>query len=137
MVFGEISVKTKTRTEFVDVTAQVQSWVRDEHCQEGQLVLYVPHTTAGITVNENADPDVRRDLLFGFERVFPEGGGWRHAEGNSDAHLKSSTLGVSLTLIVHQGRICLGRWQSLYLFEGDGPRSRRLLLSFLGTGGDV
>jgi len=137
VVFGKISVKTKTRTEFVDVTRQVESWLAGQDCREGQLVLFVPHTTAGITVNENADPDVRKDLLSGLATVFPERGGWRHAEGNSDAHLKSSALGVSLTLIVRQGRLCLGRWQSIYLFEGDGARSRRLLLSFVGTGGDV
>jgi len=132
VICGEIQVKTRQRCDLVDVTQQVQSWLEERILREGHLLLFVPHTTAGITINENADPDVRSDLLSGFGTVYPAHAGWRHAEGNSDAHLKSSTVGVSLTLIVRQGRICLGTWQSLYFFEGDGPRTRKMLLSFMG-----
>jgi secondary thiamine-phosphate synthase enzyme len=117
-------VRTSRREEFVDVTAMVAEAVRDSSIAEGIVVVSSPHTTAGITVNENADPDVVRDLLHGLEALAPRNGDWRHFEGNSDAHLKTGLLGISATLPVRGGQVALGTWQAVYFAEFDGPRSR-------------
>jgi secondary thiamine-phosphate synthase enzyme len=95
-----------------------------------------PHTTAGITINENADPDVVRDILMGLERLFPREGGWRHSEGNSDAHLKTALVGSSATLPIENGRVALGTWQAIYLAEFDGPRTRKVIVTVLPGVGD-
>jgi secondary thiamine-phosphate synthase enzyme len=108
----------------IDVTDRVAEAVRASGIAEGLAVVSSPHTTAGITVNENADPDVARDLLHGLERLFPRHGEWRHAEGNSDAHLKTALVGTSATLPVAGGRLALGTWQAVYFAEFDGPRNR-------------
>ena len=109
----------------IDITGQVQRIVTQEEVLEGLAVVYAAHTTAGITINENADPDVTKDLLRRLDEIFP----WdmatdRHGEGNSAAHLKASMVGASQTLIIHKGRLLLGRWQGIYFCEFDGPRSR-------------
>ena len=118
-------VSTERREQFVDVTARIAEAVADSGVAEGIVVVSSPHTTAGITVNENADPDVQRDLLHGLEALAPRRGEWRHFEGNSDAHLKTALVGVSVTLPVRGGRPALGTWQAVYFAEFDGPRSRR------------
>jgi len=119
-------VHTSQRETFVDITAQVAQAVSASGVADGVVVVSCQHTTAAITVNENADPDVVRDLAAGLARLCPRDAGWRHAEGNSDAHLKSSLLGMSATLPVEGGRIALGTWQGIYFAEFDGPRTRRV-----------
>ncbi len=113
------------RMEMSDITRQIKEDLKETNIQEGIIVVYTPHTTAGITINENADSDVVRDMLNGFERAFPtQHKDYRHFEGNSHAHMKSTIFGPSQTLIVSQGHIILGIWQSVYLCEFDGPRNR-------------
>jgi len=124
----QIEVKTTKRREFVDVTEQVRQVVSKSLVSEGTCVLWVPHTTAAVTVNENADPDVQRDMLFGTERFVPAHDGYHHQEGNSDAHILSSLFGPSLTLIISEGELVLGTWQGIYFCEFDGARHRRLLV---------
>ena len=123
---GHLSVSTRKRAEFVDITAQVQRAVRDAGVAAGTCIVCVPHTTAGITINENADPDVRRDIIAQLERMVPRQGAYRHMEGNADAHIKASLLGFSVTLPVEDGTLVLGTWQGIFFCEFDGPRSRRV-----------
>ncbi len=111
---------------FTNVTATVEHALAESGVQNGLCVVYCPHTTAGITVNENTDPDVVHDLLLGLSRAFPDRPEFRHAEGNSTAHLKASCVGASVTLIVRDGRLVLGTWQGVYFCEFDGPRARQL-----------
>jgi secondary thiamine-phosphate synthase enzyme len=113
------------REGFVDVTARVREAASVSGVSDGVAVVYCPHTTAGITINENADPDVTRDLLLGLDRAFPDRAEFRHMEGNSAAHLKASCVGSSVTVIIEGGRLVLGTWQGVYFCEFDGPRSRR------------
>jgi secondary thiamine-phosphate synthase enzyme len=124
-------VETTQREEFCDVTATVADAVAASGVSDGVVVVSSPHTTAGVTVNENADPDVTRDLVSGLARIFPRDGGWRHYEGNSDGHLKTALVGASATLPVRNGRIALGTWQAIYLAEFDGPRIRTLDVTVL------
>ena len=113
------------RMQMADITRQIKDDLKESNVQEGIIVVFTPHTTAGITINENADSDVVRDMLNGFERAFPtHHNGYRHFEGNSHAHMKSTIFGPSQTLIIHEGKIILGIWQSVYLCEFDGPRNR-------------
>ena len=113
------------RMQMADITRQIKEDLRESNIQEGIIVVYTPHTTAGITINENADSDVVRDMLNGFERAFPtHHSDYHHFEGNSHAHMKSTIFGPSQTLIIHEGKIILGVWQSVYLCEFDGPRNR-------------
>lgn len=119
-------VSTSRRDEFVDITSQVQAEVEALGLEEGAVVVVAPHTTAAITINENADPDVVRDLLAGLSRICPRDAGYRHAEGNSDGHLKSSLVGASELVPVTGGRLALGTWQGVYFCEFDGPRRRQV-----------
>lgn len=128
------SVRTRNREEMIDVTDALRAVVRSKGWKRGVLALFCPHTTCGLTVNEGADPDVRRDMTAFFGELVPLRHGWRHAEGNSDAHVKASLLGPSLFVPVEEGDIRLGTWQSVYLYEGDGPRSRSLWLQWLPAG---
>lgn len=121
-----LDVKTARREELVDVTARIAEAVAAADVVQGIVVVSSPHTTAGVTVNENADPDVARDILYGLERLVPREGGWRHFEGNSDAHIKTALVGTNATLPIAEGRLALGTWQAIYLAEFDGPRVRRL-----------
>jgi len=121
-----LSVKTSSRVEMVDITSQVAQAIRDEGVEEGLAVVFVPHTTAGVTINENADPDVARDIRRHLDKLVPPNEGYAHAEGNADAHIKSSLFGPSLVLIVSGGRPVLGTWQAVYFCEGDGPRRRKV-----------
>ena len=121
-----LSVKTDRRTQLVDVTAQVQKAVSASNVGDGVCYLYVPHTTAAITINECADPDVARDVEGAIDRLIPIAGPYRHSEGNSDSHVKSILVGASQTVFVHGGKLALGRWQGIFFCEFDGPRDRKL-----------
>jgi secondary thiamine-phosphate synthase enzyme len=127
-----LNVQTPSKNCFVEITSQVQSFLTEDPFNAGIIVIYVPHTTAGITINENADPNVVRDFLADLDRLVPQNQGYyRHFEGNSAAHLKASMMGSSVTVIVEEGRMQLGRWQGIYLCEFDGPRTRRVLLEII------
>ncbi len=121
-----LSIRTKTRTQFVDITADVQAAVNRLGIAKGIVTVFVPHTTAGVTINENADPDVTADLALMLDRMVPWTGGYAHAEGNSAAHLKAGMMGCSAQAPVDGGRLMLGTWQAIYFCEFDGPRSRRV-----------
>ena len=114
-----------------NITAQVREVIRESGVQSGIAVVYCPHTTAGITINENADPDVQHDLLLGLREAFPDRREFRHAEGNSTAHLKSSCVGASQLVLIEDGRPLLGTWQGVYFCEFDGPRARRFQVKVL------
>lgn len=126
----ELSVSTVRRTQMVPIGGLIAGLVEQNGWRDGILTLFVPHTTAGITINENADPDVAGDMEWFSERLVPQSAGFRHAEGNSDAHLKASLFGCSLQVIVRGGRLWLGTWQGVYLCEFDGPRQRTLYAAF-------
>ena len=132
-----LEISTRSRCEMVDITAELRALVRrkaaDGRWQSGALALFCPHTTCGLTVNEGADPDVRRDMLTFFNGLVPRLGDYHHAEGNSDAHLKTTLIGPSLMLVVEDGDVRLGTWQGIYLFEGDGPRTRSIWLQFMAA----
>lgn len=119
-----LTIRSSRRVELIDITAQVEAAIAKDGPREGLCVLQSAHTTAGLTVNENADPDVRRDLERHLAALVPVDAGFAHAEGNSDAHIKTSLVGASVSLVVHEGRLLLGRWQGVYLCEFDGPRER-------------
>jgi secondary thiamine-phosphate synthase enzyme len=121
-----LSVKTDRRTQLVDVTAQVQKAVAASGVVSGICYLYVPHTTAAITVNECADPDVAHDVEGTLDRLIPKTGPYRHSEGNSDSHVKAALAGTSQMVLVEGGKLVLGRWQGVFFCEFDGPRDRRL-----------
>lgn len=125
-MFESFEVRTRTRTQFVDITSSVEQVVRKSRIQEGTCLVFVPHTTAAVTVNENADPDVVRDIQAELDRIVPANGRYQHSEGNSDAHIKSSIVGCSQVLGVQNGGLVLGTWQGIYLAEFDGPRRRRV-----------
>jgi len=124
-------VRTTRREELLDITDVVARAVAASGVSSGVAVVSSPHTTAGVVVNENADPDVATDLLAGLGRIAPEVAGWRHAEGNSDAHLKTALVGTSAMIPIEGGRIVLGTWQAVYFAEFDGPRSRHLDVTVL------
>ncbi|MDR3207217.1 MAG: secondary thiamine-phosphate synthase enzyme YjbQ [Oscillospiraceae bacterium] len=119
----EFTLKTPNQA-LLNITAQVTQAVRDSGVAEGRALVYCPHTTAGVTINENADPDVTRDLLLGLDKAFPDRPEFRHAEGNAAAHLKATCVGASASLIIKGGRPLLGTWQGVYFCEFDGPRTR-------------
>ncbi len=124
----ELSVQTHSRVEFVKLTSQIQKLVAESGVEEGVCQVYVPHTTAGVTINEGADPDVVRDLVMELNKIVPFEDGYRHAEGNSAAHIKASLMGSSVTVFVRRGKLLLGTWQAIFFCEFDGPRSRRALV---------
>ncbi len=127
------SVKTNSRTEMVDITSSVQKEIAKAGVKEGICVVYVPHTTAGITINENADRSVVGDILLTLEELIPRlRAGYRHDEGNSDAHCKSSIIGCSTQILVKDGRLLLGTWQGIFFCEFDGPRSRKFIVQVRG-----
>ena len=121
-----LEVRTGARTEFVDLTARLQQVVADSGVSEGLCHVFVPHTTAGVTINENADPSVKADILMVLNKIISDREPYRHAEGNSPAHIKSSLVGPQLTVLVSQGRLLLGTWQGIFFCEFDGPRTRRV-----------
>lgn len=123
-----VGVRTSSRNQFVNITGDVLDVVTSSGVTDGICTVFVPHTTAGVTINENADPDVVRDLIDTLNRIVPENGGYRHSEGNSDAHLKASMMGFSATVIVENGKLLLGTWQGIYFCEFDGPRNRHIFV---------
>ena len=123
-----IAVESRRRTELIDVTQRVADALRETGLRSGALLVFVTHTTAGVTINENADPSVRRDLLMALERLVPRSLPFAHLEGNSDAHVKASLIGSSVVVPVVEGELRLGAWQGIYFCEFDGPRRRRLLV---------
>lgn len=132
MNWKRIDVSTGSRTQLVDITTRVASELSKTGMKNGTCHIYMPHTTAGLTINENADPDVARDILSGLARLVPVTGEYRHAEGNSDAHIKASLVGFSLMVPVIDGHLALGTWQAMYFCEFDGPRDRHVLVGFRG-----
>ncbi len=127
-----LEVVTRERVQAVDITREVQAAVAATGARDGLCTLHVPHTTAGILVNEHDDPDVMRDLLAHFAELVPQSPRFRHAEGNADAHIKSAMTGCTTTLLVHEGRVALGRWQGIFFCDFDGPRRRQVWLQVLG-----
>ncbi|UJX39213.1 secondary thiamine-phosphate synthase enzyme YjbQ [Desulfovibrio sp. JY] len=125
-------VHTTRREELIRLTSALQELVDARGWRDGALVVFCPHTTAGLTVNEDADPDVAADMVAAMGRLLPRDAGYRHVEGNSDAHVKATLVGPSLTLIVAAGRIMLGTWQGIFLCEWDGPRNRKVWAQWLG-----
>lgn len=119
------TIQTRQRDEMLEITDRIERLIRDSGIRQGLAVVYCPHTTAGITINENADPDVKHDVLLRLDEVYPwNHSGYRHIEGNTASHLKAMTVGSSQTVIIDQGKLLLGRWQGIYFCEFDGPRSR-------------
>ncbi len=128
-----LNIRTGKRLEMIPVTRQIQELATARGYAEGILVVHCPHTTACLTINENADPDVVTDMLAALSSLVPHSGPYRHAEGNSDAHIKTTLVGPSLSLIVSGGKLQLGTWQGVYFCEFDGPRSRHLWVQWVGT----
>lgn len=128
----EFTIRTFARRQFLDVTPQVREAVAASGVREGLCVVYCPHTTAAITINEHADPDVVRDLGMALGRLVPEHGNYAHSEGNSDSHIQCSLVGPSQTLIIHEGRLVLGTWQGIFFCEFDGPRERSFYVKIIG-----
>jgi len=125
----ELRVRSKQREEMIEITGEVQSRLSESGLDEGICVLFSQHTTAGLTVNENADPDVQRDMLLAFRTLIPQHGmGFRHGEENSDSHIKTSLVGPGVTVPFHDGKLLLGRWQGIFLCEFDGPRERKVVM---------
>lgn len=132
-MFKTLQVATAKRTQFIDVSSLVEQEISKSKIKQGLCILHVPHTTAAITINENADPSVREDILRQLNRLVPFDGDYSHGEGNSAAHIKASILGCDLTLIIEQNRLALGTWQGIFFCEFDGPRKRKLLLKILSN----
>ena len=128
----EYLLKTTKAQEFVDITSFIKDAVIKSGVRDGIAVVFVPHTTAGVTINENADPDVVRDILYGLNNAFPEQSGYLHVEGNSHAHIKASLMGPSCNIIIENGKLKLGTWQGIYFCEFDGPRSRKIYIKIVG-----
>jgi len=128
-----LTVKTRRRNEMIDITADIAAALAKTDIDAGTAIVYCPHTTAGITINENADPDVPHDILLTLEELIPHvRSGYRHGEGNSDAHVKSSLVGASQTILIQNGQLTLGTWQAVYFCEFDGPRTRKVHLHIKG-----
>ena len=127
-----INVKTGSRTEFLNITLKVQQVVKDSGVKSGICYVYVPHTTAAVTINEGADPSVVKDILSELNRVIPRSNNYLHMEGNSDAHIKTSLIGSSETVIVEGGKLQLGTWQAIFFCDFDGPRDRQVIVKATG-----
>jgi secondary thiamine-phosphate synthase enzyme len=121
-----LSIRTAKRTQLLSVTSEIQKSVHASGCKSGVCHLYVPHTTAGVLINEGYDPDVVRDMEIAFDRLVPPEGDYRHTEGNSDSHIKVALVGASETVFIERGALALGRWQMIFFAEFDGPRTREL-----------
>ncbi len=127
----QFTVKTTSRFQMIDITGVVRSALRESGVQSGICCVFVPHTTAAVTINENADADVQRDIIAELDKVIPLNDNYRHIEGNSAAHVKSSLVGASEMVLVERGELVLGTWQSLFFCEFDGPRTRRFHVKFI------
>lgn len=129
MITELFKVQTGHHSEFNDITGRIRSFIQNHNIREGLCTIYIPHTTCGITINENADPDVKADMLMELDKIVPLSDGYHHMEGNSAAHIKSSLMGFSVTVPVIDGNLALGTWQGIYLCEFDGPRNRTVRVS--------
>ncbi len=129
----EISVRTNAHVEMIDITAAVREVLKEENVHDGYCIVFTTHTTAAVTINENADPDVPRDIIAALEKAVPQNANYRHSEGNSPAHVKSSLVGASEMVLIENGRLVLGTWQSIFFCEFDGPRSRKVLIKIIAT----
>ncbi len=127
----ELKVISKKRNEMIDITNDVQRLIDNQNVQDGFVIIYIPHTTAGITINEGADPSVQRDIIETLNKIIPESGNYLHSEGNSDAHIKASIIGSSVIVLIEDSRLVLGTWQHIFFYEGDGPRSRKVYLEII------
>ena len=136
IIFEEFSIKTPKREILIDITEKIRNFTDKSSIKEGICHIYIPHTTAGVTINENADPSVKEDIIAYLSRLIPKNSGlnysFKHFEGNSDAHIKSSLTGPSLEVIIHEGKLILGTWQGIMFAEYDGPRTRKVYLQFRG-----
>ena len=124
----ELKIKTNKRNEMIDITSDIQDVIFKEKLQSGFIVVYVPHTTAGVTINEGADSSVQRDIIETLKKIIPQSGDFHHMEGNSDAHIKASIFGSSVTVLVENNNLKLGTWQHIFFYEGDGPRNRKVFI---------
>jgi secondary thiamine-phosphate synthase enzyme len=124
-----VSIHTQKHTQFLDITQEIQSWISDRGVRSGVVTVFVPHTTAGITINENADPSVTADMADALDRAVPWQAPYKHSEGNAAAHVKASMMGSSVQIMVEDGRLLLGTWQAIYFCEFDGPRSRSIWIT--------
>ena len=132
ILLEEIKVKTPKREILVDNSSEINKIVKDANISNGVCRIFVPHTTAGVTINENADPAVMKDIISYLNKLIPQRAGFSHMEGNSDAHIKSFLTGPSLEIIIHKGKLLLGTWQVSYLAEFDGPRNRKIYVQVQG-----
>lgn len=130
--FKTIKVKTPKREILLDITDKIEEFINESGVKEGFCRIFVPHTTAGITINENADPSVKKDIIQHLKELIPKNANFSHMEGNSDAHIKSSLTSPSLTILIHNGKIVLGTWQGIMFAEYDGPRNRKIHLQIQG-----
>lgn len=130
MILKEIKISTSKRNEMINITQQISDFISENSITDGILTLFVPHTTAAVTINENADPSVKHDILFSLSQISPIYKEFEHLEGNSDAHVKASLIGNSEQIIVYKGKLINGIWQGIYFCEFDGPRNRTLVISF-------
>ncbi len=125
-MFRTISLQTHDKTEMLDITSDIEAVLRESHQQEGLCCIYIPHTTAGITINENADPSVKEDILMELNKTIPFEDHYHHLEGNAAGHIKASLMGSSVTVMIENGHLKLGTWQCIYFCEFDGPRTRKV-----------
>lgn len=125
----EFSISTPSQTTFIDITGRLQEIVKESKVKEGILHVYIPHTTAGVTINENADPSVKADIISSLDEIVPATAGYTHAEGNSPAHIKASLMGSSCAVFISGGTLKLGTWQGIFFCEFDGPRKRKVVAS--------
>ncbi len=133
-MFARIKIKTNKRVDLIDITGKISQKVKDFEVKDGVLILNVPHTTAGITINESADPDVKKDIIDEMNKVIPFEDNYKHREGNSAAHIKSTIVGGSENIIIQNNKLLLGRWQGIFFCEFDGPRSRNLNIKVILEG---
>ena len=122
----ELKIESKKRNEMINITGDIEKLVNRYIKNDGYLIVYVPHTTAGITINEGADPSVQKDIINTLNKIIPEKGNYQHYEGNSDAHIKASILGSSVTILINNKKLILGTWQHIFFYEADGPRNRKV-----------
>ena len=130
-MFEKLSIKTNNNVEFIDITTKIQNAVKETNLENGLVQIHIPHTTAAVTINENADPDVKADIKKEINKIVPFNDNYAHLEGNSAAHIKSSLFGVDQSIMVENSKLLLGTWQAIYFCEFDGPRSRNIYLKFI------
>ena len=128
LLMKELHISSNQQNQMIDITDDVEQLVKEEKINEGYVIIYVPHTTAGITINEGADPSVQQDIIEILQKLIPAHSSYHHTEGNSDAHIKASLLGSSVTVLVSKGKLVLGTWQHVFFYEGDGPRNRTICI---------